>query len=175
VAELQFEFDMQKAVEVILYIAKRIPEPTFMKVLKLMFFADKTSLESYGRFICGDTYVAMEHGPVPSNSYDIMKAARDSNNYGFAVEYERHIKPSRDANLDELSESDIVCLDRIIELYGKYPAWHLRQISHDDEAYVAAWEQTGGKGSVPIPVENIICSFDNADELLDYLQNRHTD
>jgi uncharacterized phage-associated protein len=39
-----------------------------------MYFADRKHLEKYGRFICGDSYVAMKHGPVPSEIYDILKA-----------------------------------------------------------------------------------------------------
>jgi hypothetical protein len=33
-----------------------------------MYFADKAHLEQYGRFICGDSYVAMK--PVPIGTYE---------------------------------------------------------------------------------------------------------
>ncbi len=42
----------------------------------MMYFADRLHLERYGRFICGDSYVAMKNGPVPSFTYDILKARR---------------------------------------------------------------------------------------------------
>ena len=38
-----------------------------------MFFADKEHLLDYGRPITGDSYVAMEHGPVPTSTRDILK------------------------------------------------------------------------------------------------------
>lgn len=173
-SEIEFKFDPQKAVEVIIYIAQRIPQPTFLSVAKLMYFADKTSLELYGRFISGDTYCAMKNGPVPSSSYDIMKEARTTDHFGFQVEHECYINPKRDADLDEFSDSDQKCLDRIIELYGKYPNWRLIEISHD-AAWTSTWEQAGQVGSTPIPVERIINTLDEADDLLDYLHNQHSD
>lgn len=173
-SQILFQANIQKTVEVILYITNHISDPTILTVAKLMYFADKTSLEEYGRFCSGETYVAMKHGPVPSNAYDLMKAARDTEQYGFTIHHNYHIKPLRDANLDELSESDIACLDKIIKLYGEYPAWHLRELSHD-----AAWEETwleaGEKSSTPIPLERIINTMDDAEDLLDHLLNQHTD
>lgn len=172
---IKFEYDMAKAVEVILYIANRIPSPTFMSIFKLMYFADKTSLELFGRLICGDSYVAMENGPVPSASYNLVKAADDTDNYGFKVRFKYHIEPLREANLDELSESDIDCLDMTIDSLGKFPAWYLSKISHEDDAWQENWRKAGDRGSVPIAVEDIIDTLENADELLDYLEHRHDD
>ncbi len=74
-----FVFDEDVAIEVILYIANRVPHPTFHLIFKIMYFADKAHLERYGRFICGDSYVAMRNGPVPSVTYDMLKGIR----YGY--------------------------------------------------------------------------------------------
>ncbi len=59
---MQFEFDEQKTREVIIYIANRIPGLTVHQLFSLLYIADKTSLEQYGRFITGDTYYAVEDG-----------------------------------------------------------------------------------------------------------------
>lgn len=171
---MQFEFDMHKTVEAILYIIKRTPMPTFMSVAKLLYFADKTSLEAYGGFITGDTYVAMQHGPVPSNTYDIMREARDTNEFGFEVVYNHHLRALRDANLDELSESDVQCLQVVIDAYGKFPTWQLRELSHDD-AWKSTWLEAGERGSTPIPVERIAATLDNSEALIDYLIGADSD
>jgi len=44
-----------------------------LKLLKLMFLADKESLIETGFPITGDSIVAMEMGPVPSGTYDRLK------------------------------------------------------------------------------------------------------
>lgn len=101
-----FKFDPEKAVEVILYIATRAKIRDIYHVLKLLYFADKAHLERNGRFICGDSYVAMKSGPVPSGTYDIIKDIRGDGIHSFA-EHARHaftvkdnyeLSPLRDAD-----------------------------------------------------------------------------
>lgn len=166
--DIQFSFDLEKAVEAIIFLAKNVPQPTFMAIAKLLYFADKTSLETYGRPITGDTYFAMQHGPVPGKSYDLMKAARDTDNYGFHVEYERHIVPDREPNLRKLSKSDLNCLTNTIRAYGSYPVWQLRELSHD-AAWQKAWQKAGVAKRIRIPVEDIVALIDEENELLEFL------
>lgn len=170
----QLKFDFQKAVETVLYVVNRIDDPTFMSVAKILYFADKTSLETFGRFITGDTYVAMKNGPVPTSTYDLMKAGKDSDVYGFEVIAQYHLRPLREANLDELSDSDVECLDKVITAYGHLPWWQLRDLSHD-AAWEQTWKEAGERGSAPIPLERVIELFDDSEVLLDYLINGNSD
>ncbi|MGB7338928.1 MAG: Panacea domain-containing protein [Phototrophicaceae bacterium] len=172
---LTFEFDLQKALEAIIYLANKTQEqPTFMRVVKLMYLADKTSLEQYGRFISGDTYYAMKDGPVPTHTYDILKDT-ESNDKGFEVIHRNYptIKVHRDANLDYLSESDTICLDKTLAAFDHHPTWRLREISHD-EAWEATWEEAQGNNSVIIPIQRIADLLENSEELLDYLATQNS-
>ncbi len=169
---IQFKFNDEKTAEAIIYLAQHIPQSTVMALAKLLYFADKTSLENYGYSITGDTYFAMQHGPVPSAAYDMMKAARDSDVYGFHVQYEKHIIPDRDANFNKFSKADKECLDRVIAAYGNYPVWQLRELSHD-EAWEKAWANAGDSRSVRIAMEDIIATVDEDGDLLEYLQETH--
>jgi uncharacterized phage-associated protein len=171
---LEFTFDKGKAIAAILYVAPRIDDPTFLRICKLLYFADKTSLEKYGRFIAGDTYFAMEHGPVPAHTYNLMREAAHSEGLGFTTDGGHQVVPLADPDLGELSESDIECLDTIIDLYGRAPVWKLRQDSHDF-AYDDAWENRGGKNSARMSIENIVSLLESADELLDFLITQHDD
>ena len=101
--------------------------PTFHTISKVLYFADKRHLEHYGRFISGDNYVAMKHGPVPSVTYDILKAVRNCGHPAFDAalleEFSRamdiksnyHVVPRIEPKLEFLSESDVECLDYAIE------------------------------------------------------------
>ncbi len=166
---IQFTFNQDKAIETLIYLAKRVDNPHYEDVLKLAYLADKTHLEKYGRFIFGDTYAAMERGPVPSHLYDLVKYAQESGGYDFTIDNYR-VKSERDADVNALSESDTECLDQIISIYGKLPSWKRRQDSHD-AAFDAAWKKRGNRKSVPIPVESIAAMLDNSDILIDYLLN----
>ncbi|CAD5970647.1 hypothetical protein PCC9214_03789 [Planktothrix tepida] len=77
--EYQFDFNIEKGIESILYILELLEnkvQPTIHRVSKFLYFADKEHLEKYGRFIFGDSYYAMKHGPVPSQIYDLLKLVR---------------------------------------------------------------------------------------------------
>jgi uncharacterized phage-associated protein len=132
-------FDPRKGIEAILYVASRVQDPTFHRVSKILYFADKYHLAHYGAFICGDDYVAMKHGPVPSGIYDILKAVRGDGDFGmgeeagraFAVEDGMRVRPRRDPNLDELSESDREALDSAVAEYGGLSFKELTDRSHD--------------------------------------------
>jgi uncharacterized phage-associated protein len=173
VAEIYFTFEPHKAIEAILYLAQRIADPTFHSINKLMYFADKTSLERYGRFISGDDYYAMQWGPIPTRTYDLMKSATASAEFPFAVEG-YSVVPTRDAAMDLFSESDIESLDESIQLYGHVPFWKRNQDSHD-EAWRQAWGSRGTSGSVRIPIESIASLLQESDDLIEYLSSRGAD
>ncbi len=172
--KIEFTFNHEKATEAIIYVAQNIKEPTLIGVNKLLYFADKTSLERYGRFIFGDTYFAMEHGPVPSNAYDLIKETGNMGSSGFIIENGHFIKPLREPDLDQLSESDVICLDQIIQMYKDTPNWKRRQDSHD-MIWQNAWRARGDKRSVVIPIEDIIATLEDGDDLVEHLIHLNND
>ena len=74
---VRFQFNESKAVEALVFIAKRWPGITPFYLSKVLFFADRDHLRMYGRPILGDSYIAMDNGPVPSRVYDIVKGNLD--------------------------------------------------------------------------------------------------
>lgn len=169
-----FTFNPETATNVILYIAQRAPIPDFHHISKISYFADRKHLERYGRFICGDRYIAMKDGPVPSGIYDILKTVRgdgwclwdDKGNqdYGFSVADDGFtVKPHRDADLDDFSESDIECLDDAIKQYGKMPFSQLCTLSHQ-----GAWQKAAQDNSIAI--EHIIADLANSEQLMEYIK-----
>jgi uncharacterized phage-associated protein len=136
-----------------------------------MYFADKLHLEKYGRFVCGDNYVAMKHGPVPSSTYDILKSVRfdiypqirEKATVAFKV-IDYTVTPNGDADLDQFSDSEVECLDYAIEKYGTKTFGELTCLSHDD-----AWNTTGENEFIEI--EQIVATFTNPSELLEHLND----
>lgn len=151
------EFNLDKALAVVLYLAMRTPRPSFMSIAKLMYFGDKTHLERYGRIISSDRYVAMQHGPVPSNTYNLLRDSEIYSPHGFKVVDDYFIEAIDPPDLGELSGSEVECLDEIIARFGNAPTWYLRQLSHD-RAWERAWKRakTQGKGSSPISEEDLL-------------------
>jgi uncharacterized phage-associated protein len=150
-------FNKDKAVAVVLYLAMRTTRPSFMSIAKLMYFADITHLERYGRFISTDHYVAMQHGPVPSHTYALMRDSETYSDCGFRVIDEYFIEPIDPPGLGELSSTDVKCLDQIIDRFGDAPTWYLRNLSHD-HAWHRAWKRAKkeGKGSTRITEKDLL-------------------
>ena len=165
-----FKFDAEKAVEVLLYIAEKCPD--VYKALKVLYFADKEHLAQYGRLVCGNSYVAMSHGPVPSGAYDLIKYARrdgfwDDNvsaEKAFSIE-SNSIVSHRKADLRFLSESDRECLDAAIQRYGNMPFSKLKALSHDS-AFKSADQNDF------ISLDALAKSLPNGDLLSDYLRGQ---
>lgn len=165
-SSITFMFNKPKAIETILYLAHKISNPDRYGICKLLYLADKVSLANYGRFIFGESYVAMEEGATPSRSYDLLKNAAAKSINGLKVEGNKVIA-QRPPNLDYLSESDIECLDLIISKYGYHPKSGGKD-AHD-AAWQTSWDQRGLKRSVKIPVESIARLFTDSDDLISYL------
>ncbi len=141
-----FKFNPEKALEVIVYLATKLPHPTILHIFKILYYADKEHLKNYCSFICGDKYVAMENGAVPSNVYDIVKDVngKHSRKYfdipskeAFQVEGYKII-PLREPNLDFLSKSNIEVLDKSIKENGRKGFKVLSNMTHQEKAWINA-------------------------------------
>ena len=95
---LRFRFEPGKAISALLYVSSRLIErrqqnpvatPDIHRISKVLYFADQKHLTRYGRPIVGDTFIAMENGPVPSQTYDMVKAVRGDSLFCRAASYER--------------------------------------------------------------------------------------
>jgi uncharacterized phage-associated protein len=168
-AKIQFTFNRQKAIEVILYLIPRIKTPDKYGICKILYLADKTCLEKYGRFLFGETYWALKQGATPSNVYDLLKELEETNSKDIKVEG-NEVQALRKPKLDWLSKSDIDCLDTIIDLFGNVPNWKRREEAHDD-AWKKNWDKRGDKNSVPIPVEDIAEFLEDSEDIINYLNN----
>lgn len=145
-----FRFKAEKALEVIVYLATHLPNPTYAHIFKVLYYADIEHLRRYCRFISGDSYTAMENGAVPSKTYDIIKDVNGKHERKYYdIPSERAfftkgylVKPLREPNLDYLSKSDIECLDKSIKENGGKSKDELSDMSHNENAYKQADEIT---------------------------------
>jgi len=48
----------------------------YLKLMKLLYLADRESMRRNGRPISGDRYVSMDHGPVLSQTLNLINGAR---------------------------------------------------------------------------------------------------
>lgn len=149
---LKFSFDAARAVQAACYIATRCPDLTKLKLMKLLYFADKRHLQLWGRPITGDRFIRMEHGPVASAFYDLVKrsdmadAEAQSIFDGYLTVHGNSVKAEVDPNLNDLSASDVEVLDEVLAQYGRYSAPQLSKISHSE----LAWQKAPANGEMDL-------------------------
>ncbi len=139
--QVKFPFDPYKLANAVAYLAERCTEATKMKISKLLYYADKEHLLTYGRPITGDRYIKMEYGPVPSMAYSLMKHDDRASAEDQALFDERiaidgvKISVAAAPDLRYLSETDIEMLDLVIARYGDMTPATLSTLSHREPAW----------------------------------------
>ena len=148
---MNVQFDKEKTLNALLYVANRVQRKDFHKIFKIIYFADRQHLADWGRPITGDTYIAMEAGPVPSRLYDMMKIVRgdsympDSEGLGcyFQIENWMYVNPLQDADLNKLSANEQEALSEAINKYSQLSYDEIKEKSHD-----VAWRSTARDFSI---------------------------
>lgn len=160
------KYNQEKGIEIVKYILSKGIHDMY-HLLKVIYFADKYHLEHYGRQITGNTFIAMDYGPVPSEAYDMCKIIRD----GIWIPDElkcfyqkKHLFFCTESpDIDMFSESDLEALDKSIKTITEVPLFsQLKEISHD-EAY------NNTELNEKISIESIINTFDNGKQIMEYL------
>lgn len=135
---LQFKVNYQKCTQSLNFFSqKEGGQINKMKALKLVFFADRYHLRKYGRLLTNDSYMAMEHGPVPSTTKDIAES-NDYLNDDIKKYSQEFVDPidnltlSSTNNVDEsvLSESDLEALNFAWDTFGHLDQFELRDVTH---------------------------------------------
>jgi uncharacterized phage-associated protein len=127
-----------------------------MKLIKLLYLADRRALLSWGRPITFDWYVSMPHGPVLSFTLDKIneEAPPDGSSY-----WHRYISERRghevtllgDAPDDQLSPAEEAMLAAVYQEKGHLSPWELRDFSHT----LPEWRDPKGS-SLPISIRDIL-------------------
>jgi len=164
--------NVETTIHALLYILDRLKgEADFHKVFKLLYFADKKHLVKYGALITDDNYIAMNHGPVPSMAYDILKTLRgeglsasikDQFTPYFELINNFTVKAKVLPDLDYLSSSETDALDESIA-ENKDLDFNQRTVKSHDDAWTKAY-------SGEMDLFEIAKSGGASDDMLDYIK-----
>lgn len=183
---LRYNFDVEKLVQAIAYLSSRgVRDLDKLKILKLLFLADKRHLLEIGRPILGDRYSCMDWGPVASQSYNILRNVIDADPRKRAAEnlFAEYftIERSRDypalvakksPELDVFSDSEIAALDEVIAKYGHLSGTDLIKLTHDDPIWrIPDKTQRKPGSSVEIPFE-LFFEVNKAEDMLEFARGQ---
>lgn len=126
-------------------------------LLKILYLADRTALLNWGQPITFDDYVSMDHGPLPSTTYDLVRGTGAPANGKYWKEHiteprHYHVALRASSDHDKLSDAEIDLLRDLHARYGHMTWRQLRMLCHD---MLPEWRDPQGS-SVPIEYQEIL-------------------
>jgi uncharacterized phage-associated protein len=134
----RFKIDTRKAIEAAGTLL-RLTHCRMMdrkRLLALLFIVDRTSLERTGRPIVGGKIVAMKHGPIHSEVYDLIKGGGiEQAEWSSHFENEDYrVRLSDDElRLTALSRYEIELINEISTKFAGFGTWDVANATHTDE------------------------------------------
>lgn len=173
-------FSEERTAQMAAYLlSKKGLQMAYIKLLKLLYLADRSALLKWGESITGDCFVSMPQGPVLSQTYDLIKSGTASSNEGwdYWIRDEKNYEVSliqeninRDC-FDELSDSELEILDDVLFEFGSMGKFEIVKYTHD---HCAEWENPHGS-SYPIKPEAVFRALGKSEEEVNALvHHNHT-
>ena len=156
---LSFRFDFQKTLQAAALLLREHDNcMSYLRLLKLLYIADRELLAETGRTLTGDRAVAMRNGPVLSHVYDIIKqqSARSG-------DWDEYIQKSRylvrlvgNPGTGKLSRGEAAKLTELSDRFRDTDDWALSEETHGFEE----WRKNFQEGtSTPIPWGDVLAAL----------------
>jgi uncharacterized phage-associated protein len=163
---MKLHFDEEKATQAAaLFLQLRGAAMSYMKLLKLLYMADRTALLRWGRPITMDHYVSMKHGPVLSTVYDLITEEMPHDQ---SATWAKYISPPQNWEVhlltdqvpcNRLSAAEDNLIREIFSAYGHFRRWDLVEHLHE---ILPEWKDPGDT-SREIAISDILGADGSAD------------
>ena len=168
--------NIEKLIQVVGYVLKKYDnhKENFTKIIKLIYLADRKSLEESGYSITEDSYVSMKNGPVLSGLYDLIKnrykdkAVQYYWNSKFATENYDLLQICSFISTGELSKSDMDILDSVDKRFHSVPYPRMIDFVHDPRN-CPEWKDT--QSSIFLSESEILSHLGFSKEEIEYLED----
>jgi len=137
---MNFPFHAEKATEAaMIFLSKETTESTVLKLVKLIYLAERSSIEKRDLPIFGGSYFSMKDGPVLSEAYSLMdgEGLEKDQQFWDQIISERHgrgntlkVKEVRVPNA--LSRAEIRIIEEVQEQHANRTAWEIRNWCHEN-------------------------------------------
>jgi uncharacterized phage-associated protein len=125
-----------------------------LKLMKLLYIAEREALIRWRRPIIFDRYVSMPHGPVLSLTLNILSGDIETGgpwvqNISSPAQYE--VELLKDPGTDSLSQAEVELIQEVYRKYGHMNRFALRDLTHEFQE----WQDPEGS-SIPIEYADIL-------------------
>ena len=134
------------------FLHKQEDPMPYLKLMKLLYIAERTSVQKNGYPVIGDRLVSMDHGPVLGNTYDHMKgmdfvSADNGWNKWVSPVQDHKVSLARECSsedLDFLSEATLEILAEVWKNFGHMDQREIRNCTHN----FPEWKDPRGSSQV---------------------------
>jgi len=164
------QFNEKRAGNAAAFFFHKAGEPLLLlKLLKLLYLAERESLRRYGEPMLGETFVSAPFGPMPLTAW-MNISTEDGPDLTDWIGIPYKIQ-SPEKELLELSNGDIEILENVWDQFGKMTALEL--VKYTCSEACPEWE--GGYDSIrPISLGRMLCAIgytqESAQEVIDHLE-----
>ena len=150
---ISFRFDQEKSIQAMAYVVSKLGSVDKVKLMKLIYIANRSHFIRHGYPITGDPQSAMPYGPAPSFCLDLFE---ENEGPVFACLHleDTTITIKDDPGKGKLADTEVEVLDEVVGEHGSKPNWGLVDETHQYPEYKAV--HPGGKTSATIPWETIM-------------------
>lgn len=144
-SKITYRIHYEKAIEILVWLANRIPKIDIYHIAKIIYYAEKEHLNKYAKPIIGDTYIRMSYGQVPSGVRDLItrNSWLDPHYLDYLTQslvinkdpYE-NLTALREPRLEYFSKTDVECLEWSLGKYGEMPFPELKKESHKERTWL---------------------------------------
>ncbi len=153
---MEFNYDPLKTVQAAALFLKLNRQPMeYMKLIKLLYIADRTALDRMDSTITGDKYVSMDHGPVLSKVYDLINHGplynKDNPWFKYiSSPYQYCVELCADPGKGGLCEEEEEIIEGVYKIFGHINVWELSNLTH----FIPEWQDPHGS-AIPIHIEDM--------------------
>ncbi len=163
----EFRFNPMKAIQAVALLLKQrhaTKTDNYMRLLKLLYIADRESIKETGVPITSDRFIAMQRGPVLSRLLDMIKQQDSlSPEWDKWIERDRYdIRLIRDPGNGQLCRYEIAKLLEVWSRYADDDEWALVNETHKLQEWI---KNDPGTSSKPIPLSDLLEAVNRADWL----------
>jgi uncharacterized phage-associated protein len=149
-------YDERKATQVAcFFINKNNNKPiNYLKLLKLMYLADREAFRQAGEPITYDSYCSMKNGLLLSKTYNVIKGESIFGDFwnNFIIKSSIHfVKMIADPGIGALCAEELDILEEIYQKFGSWNQWRLVDFTHRLPEY-----HKTEKRSIPVQYEEIM-------------------
>ncbi len=173
-----FQFDFEKAVQAVAFLLRRerFHRMNYMRLLKILYIAERECLRDSGKALTGSRVVAMKRGPVLEEVYELIRSQHVETprwaQFFQKENYELVLIPDRDPGVGRLSRFVTEKLEDVAQRHDHDDEFAMVDIAHQ----LKEWQMNDpGSSSKEIPLTDILDAIGRSDDLDRIVQGAHAD